>query len=112
MLTCQLYDTVKKMLNYKKGVISIFVEEQISFFLDTDTCECKHFQVSRSTSKTFYITRDLRIIQNSRVWELITKSPSIESPALLILLMHLRISTINSYIQDLFLKNKLSSEYF
>lgn len=101
MLTCHLYDTVKKMLNYKKGVISIFVEEQISFFLDTDTCECKHFHF-----------RDLRIIQNSRVWELITKSPSIESPALLILLMHLRISTINSYIQDLFLKNKLSSEYF
>ena len=61
-------------MNYKATVNSIYVEDKISFTLNTDPRKCEHSLFIDPNHKHI-ITGDLRIVGNSKLWKLLTKHP-------------------------------------
>ena len=70
-----------KILNHKDTVNSIPVEDEISFTLNTDPCECEHSPFIEIHNKHI-ITGDLRIVGDSKLQELLTKGPNYREPRL------------------------------
>ena len=64
-----------KILNYKDIVSSIYAEDEISFTLNTDPCECDHSPFIDPHHKPT-IAADLRIAQNFKLRKLLTKGPN------------------------------------
>ena len=58
----------------------IYVEDEISFTFNTDSCECEHSPFIDYHHKEIIITGDLRIAGNSRLWTLFAKCPTYREP--------------------------------
>ena len=68
-----------KTLNYKVTVNSIYVENEISFTLNTDPCQCEHSSLIDICCKHI-ITDHLRIFGNSKFRKLLTKGLKYKEP--------------------------------
>ena len=79
-LSYKLGNTIRnKILNYKKTVESVFVDDEISFALDSEPCDCENSQFCDPHHK-HVITGDLRIVENSKLRQLLTKGPNFREP--------------------------------
>ena len=89
VVTFKLGNTVRnKILNYKETVNSIFADEEVSFSLDTDPCECANSSFKDPHHQRI-ISGDLRIIENSKLRRLLTKGPNYREPRSLNFSKHL-----------------------
>ena len=80
VVTYKLGGTIRnKILNYKETVNSISVDEEVSFCLNTDTCDCAESEFCDPHHKHI-ITGDLRLIKNSKLRKLMTKGPNYREP--------------------------------
>ena len=61
-------------------VNSIYVEDGISFILNTDKCEFNHFPFIGPHHKHI-VTGDLRIVENSKPQKLLFKGPNYREPS-------------------------------
>ena len=67
VITYKLINTIRnKLLTYKDTVNSIYVENEILFALNTDSCECEHSPFIDPHHKHI-TTGDLRIAGNSKL---------------------------------------------
>ena len=67
------------ILNYKDTVNLMYVEDESSFILSTDPCECEHSSFNDPDHKHI-IAGDLRIVGNSKLQKLLTKGPNYREP--------------------------------
>ena len=81
LLLYQLDKTIRniKTLNYKHAVNSIYVDEDVSFCFNTDQCYCTNSSFCGPHHKHI-ITEDLRIIKNSKLIKLLTRSSNYREP--------------------------------
>ena len=63
---------IKLVWPYKKKVNSIFVDKEVAFSLNTETCECEHSQFCDLHHK-YIITADFRIIDHCKLKKLMTR---------------------------------------
>ena len=68
-----------QILNYKDPVNLMYSEDEISFTLNTDPCECGYSPFLDPHHKHIN-TRDLRIVGNSKLRKLLTKGPNYREP--------------------------------
>ena len=71
-----------KLLTYKDTVNSIYVEDEILFALNPDSCECEHSPFIEPHHKHI-TTGDLRIAGNSKLYKLLTKVPNPREPTII-----------------------------
>ena len=80
MTTIQLGKMIRnKILIYKEAVNYIYFDEDVSFCLKTDQCDCTDSSF-RDSHQKFIITGDLQIIKNSKLRKLLTKVPNYGEP--------------------------------
>ena len=80
VVTYRLGGTIRnKILNYKDTVNSIYADEEVSFSLNTDTCDCEQSSFCNPDHKHI-ITGDLRIVENNKLRKLLTKGPNYREP--------------------------------
>ena len=76
-VTYQLRKTIKnKILNYKEAISSIYGDEDVSFCLNTDKCDCAYSLFCDPHHKHL-IGGDLKIIKNNKLRKLLTKGPKL-----------------------------------
>ena len=68
-----------KILNYQETVDSIYVDDEVSFSLNTQSCDCQNSNFCDPHHKHI-ITGDLRIIENAKLRKLLTKGPNYREP--------------------------------
>ena len=68
-----------KILNYKETVNSILVDDEVSFSLNTDNCECQN-SIFCDPHHKHVVTGDLRIIENPKLRKLLAKGPGYREP--------------------------------
>ena len=108
VVTYRLGGTIRnKILNYKDAVNSIYTDEEISFPLNTDPCECEQSAFCNSDHKHI-ITGDLRIVENSKLRKLLTKGPNYRQPKSINLNKAKKeiITALNQCIENLAIKTK------
>ena len=77
----KLTNTIRiKILNYKDTVNLKYVEDEIYFNLNIDSCECEDSPFIHHHHE-YIITGDLRIVGNSRLRKLLTKAPNYGEPS-------------------------------
>ena len=75
VVTYKLTNTFRnKFLNYKETVNFIYVEDEISFNLNTDSCDCEHSPFIDPHHKHI-ITGDFKVIGSSRLRKLLRVLP-------------------------------------
>ena len=114
MITYKLGNTVRhKLINYKETVNSIFVDEVVTFSLNTDNCDCGQSRFCDPHRKHI-ITGDLRSIDNAILRKLMTKGPNYREPRTLNFNKAVDSinSAIDSYIEDISSKTNLPKESF
>ena len=80
VVTYKLGGTIRnKILNYKDAVESIYVDDEVSFSLNTTLCECQNSPFCDPHHKHI-ITGDLRLIENMKLRKLLTKGPNFREP--------------------------------
>ena len=80
VVTYRLAGTIRnKILNYKDTVNSIFVDDEVSFNLNTDPCCCGQSSYCDPDHKHI-VTGDLRIVENRKLRKLLTKGPNYREP--------------------------------
>ena len=80
IITYKLSSTIRnKIFNYKDTVNSIYFDDEISFALNTDPCQCSKSPFIDSHHK-HVITGDLRIVENAKLRKLLTKGPNYREP--------------------------------
>ena len=80
VITFCLENTIRnKVVNYKDTVNSIIVDEEVSFSLDTDSCDCSQSPYVDKDHKHI-ITGDLRIVENQKLRSLLSKGPNYREP--------------------------------
>ena len=68
-----------KIFNYKEAVTSIYLDEDVSFFLNTDKRECGDYFFCDLHHKHI-ILGDLRIIKHNKLKKLLATVQTIENP--------------------------------
>ena len=80
VVTFTLGKTIRnKILNYKETVDSIFIDDEVSFSLDSDPCDCSSSQFSDAFHK-HVVTGDLRIVENQKLRKLLAKGANYREP--------------------------------
>ena len=80
VVTFQLGNTIRnKILNYKETVESIFIDDEVSFSLNSEPCDCCNSPFSDKFHK-HVITGDLRIVENEKLRKLLVKGPNYREP--------------------------------
>ena len=80
MVTFKLNNTIRnKILNYKETVNSITVDEEVSFTLNSEPCDCENSSFCDPDHKHI-ITGDLRIVENSKLRKLLSRGPNYREP--------------------------------
>ena len=111
VVTYKLGGTIRnKILNYKETVNSMSVDEEVSFCLNTDTCDCAESEFCDPHHKHI-ITGDLRLIKNSKLCKLMTKGPNYREPRTIKALTEIKCA-INACIETLASKTKHSIATF
>ena len=114
VVTYKLGSTIRnKILNYKETVDSIFVDDEVSFTLNSEPCDCLNSPFSDPHHKHI-ITGDLRIVHNAKLRQLLTKGPNFREPKSLNFhkaLRDIRLA-IDSCIDNLVTKTKHKSHVF
>ena len=81
VVTYQLGKTIRnKIFNYKETVNSIYVDEDVSFCLNTDHCDRADSSLRDPHHHKHIITVDLQIIKNNKLRKFITKGPNCREP--------------------------------
>ena len=80
VVTYSLTNTIRnKILNYKETVESIYVDEDVSFTLNSESCNCSESSFC-DPHHNHVITGDLRIIENQKLRKLLAKGPNYREP--------------------------------
>ena len=80
VVTYSLNSTIRnKILNYKETVNSIIVDEDVSFTLNSEPCDCENSSFCDPNHKHI-ITGDLRIVENTKLGKLLSKGPNYREP--------------------------------
>ena len=102
-----------KILNYKDAVDSILVDDEVSFALNSEPCNCENSSFCDPYHK-HVITGDLRVVQNAKLRQLLTKGPNFREPKSLNFhkaLTEIRFA-INSCVDNLVSKTKYRAHIF
>ena len=67
------------ILNYKDVANSFYVDEEVSFSLKTDLCDCEKSKFCDPHHKHI-ITRDIRITENKKLRKILTKGANYREP--------------------------------
>ena len=97
-------------MNYKDIVNSIFIDENVSFILNTDLYDCEKLKFCNQYHKHI-ITGDLKIIENKKTRKLLTKNPNYREPrSIHFSKAYFEIDqALGTCIERIFTKNKLET---
>ena len=114
VVTYSLGNTIRnKVLNYKDTVNSIFIDDEVSFSTETDTCQCD-ISPFKDKDHGHILTGDLRIIENAKLRKLLSKGPNFREPRTINYKKCIKEITIalDACIDKLCDKNKLKTSEF
>ena len=114
VVTYKLGPTIRsKIFNYRQTVESIFVDDEVSFTLNSEPCNCAHSKFCDPDHK-HVITGDLRLVENEKLRKLLSKGPNFREPkSLNFHKASVEIMTsINNCIENIVSKTSLSKNSF
>ena len=79
-ITYKLGKTIRNdILNYKEAVNSIYTDDEASYSINTDQCDCET-SIFCDPDHKHVITGDLRLVKNNKLRKLMTKGPNYREP--------------------------------
>ena len=110
--TYQLGKTIRnKILNDEEAVNYIYGNEDVSFCLDADQCDCADFSFCDCHHKHI-VTVNSQIIKNNNLRKLLAKGPNYREPSTINFSLIEITTVLDKYLEVMILKTKYNTSIF